>query len=44
MEFIKFTALYSKSYGTKEEFEFRADIFKNRLAQIRSENSKKENL
>jgi KDEL-tailed cysteine endopeptidase len=43
MEFVKFTALYSKSYGTKEEFEFRANLFKNRLAQIRSENAKQEN-
>lgn len=43
MEFIKFTALYSKSYGTKEEFDFRSSLFKKTLAFIRSENSRNEN-
>ncbi len=43
MEFIKFTALYSKSYGTKEEFEFRSSLFKKTLAFIRSENARNEN-
>jgi hypothetical protein len=43
MEFIKFTALFSKSYGTKEEFDFRSNIFKNTLAFIRSENARNEN-
>jgi cathepsin L len=43
MEFIKFTSLYSKSYGTKEEFEFRSRIFKETLAFIRKENAKREN-
>ena len=43
MEFIKFTALFSKTYGTKEEFEFRNNIFKKTLAFIKSENAKNEN-
>ena len=43
MEFIKYTALFSKSYGTKEEFDFRSNLFKNTLAFIRSENARNEN-
>ena len=43
MEFLKFVSKYGKSYGTKEEFEFRADQFKENLAQIMNENSKNEN-
>jgi C1A family cysteine protease len=33
-EFIRFVAKYNKSYGTKEEFEFRAQQFKTKLAEI----------
>jgi Cathepsin propeptide inhibitor domain (I29) len=43
MEFIKFTALFSKSYGTKEEFDFRSALFKKTLDFIRSENARNEN-
>ena len=43
MEFIKYVAKYGKSYGTKEEFGFRADIFKKNLARIAEENAKTEN-
>jgi len=43
MEFLKFVALHGKSYGTKEEFEFRSQIFKETLAKIALENAKAEN-
>ena len=43
MEFLKYVAKYGKSYGTKEEFEFRGDVFKNTLAAIANENSKNDN-
>lgn len=37
-EFLAFITKHGKSYGTKEEFEFRSDIFKKNLAIIREEN------
>lgn len=43
MEFLKYVSKYGKSYGTKEEFEFRADVFKNTLSAIFNENSKNDN-
>lgn len=43
MEFLKYVSKFGKSYGTKEEFEFRADVFKNTLSAIMSENSKNDN-
>jgi C1A family cysteine protease len=43
MEFLKYVSLHGKSYGTKEEFEFRAEIFKNTLAKLQTENSRNEN-
>jgi cathepsin L len=43
MEFLKYVAKYGKSYGTKEEFEFRADLFKKTLTALSQENSKNEN-
>ena len=43
MEFLKFVSLHGKSYGTKEEFEFRSQIFKTTLAKLQSENSRNEN-
>ena len=43
MEFIKYTALYGKSYGTKEEFDFRSALFKKTLDFIRTENARNEN-
>ncbi len=43
MEFLKYVAKFGKSYGTKEEFEFRSETFKNTLAQIASENGRNEN-
>jgi KDEL-tailed cysteine endopeptidase len=43
MEFLKFVSLHGKSYGTKEEFEFRSQIFKKTLAVVSQENAKNEN-
>jgi C1A family cysteine protease len=43
MEFLKFVSLHGKSYGTKEEFEFRSEIFKKTLANLSLENSRNEN-
>jgi KDEL-tailed cysteine endopeptidase len=43
MEFIKYVAKFGKSYGTKEEFEFRSDIFKKNLAALVEENAKNDN-
>jgi C1A family cysteine protease len=43
MEFLKFTSKFAKSYGTKEEFEFRSALFKKNLASIREENAKEGN-
>jgi len=39
-EFIRYVAEYGKSYGTREEYEFRADIFKKNLEFIAEHNSK----
>ena len=43
MEFLKYVAKFGKSYGTKEEFEFRADLFKKNLAALAEENARNEN-
>lgn len=43
LEFIKYVSEYGKSYGTKEEFEFRAEAFKSTLAALTLENSKNDN-
>ena len=43
MEFIRYVAKFGKSYGTKEEFALRADIFKKNYARILEENQNKEN-
>jgi len=43
MEFLKFVSTYGRSYGTKEEFEFRAAQFKDTLAKIELENQNPEN-
>lgn len=43
LEFLKYVAKYGKSYGTKEEFEFRGEVFKNTLAALSEENSKNDN-
>jgi C1A family cysteine protease len=43
MEYLKFVSKYGKSYGTKEEFELRSEVFKNTLAQLSEENSKNDN-
>ena len=43
MEFLKYVAKYGRSYGTKEEFEYRAGQFKQNLALIMNENSKNDN-
>jgi len=42
-EFLKYVAKYGKSYGTKEEFEYRANNFRNVLQQLSEENSKNDN-
>jgi len=42
-EFVKYTSLFGKSYATKEEYEFRQQLFKNTLEFIRAENSNTEN-
>jgi len=43
MEFIRYVAKFGKSYGTKEEFAFRSEIFKKNYARILEENQNKEN-
>jgi len=43
LEYLKFVAKYGKSYGTKEEFEFRGDVFKNTLAALAEVNSQNDN-
>ena len=42
-EFVNYVALYGKSYGTKEEYEFRANLFKQTMEFVKRENEKKEN-
>jgi len=39
-KFIDFVSKHGRSYGTKAEFEFRSNIFKQRLAQHEEHNSK----
>jgi hypothetical protein len=41
--FIAHVAKYGKSYGTKEEFEFRSAVFKQNLAEINMINSENGN-
>lgn len=41
-EFFKYVTKYGKSYGTKEEFEFRAEIFKSNLEHIANRNSQND--
>ncbi len=43
MEYMKFISQYGRMYGTKEELEFRSNIFKKNLAAIRQENSRNGN-
>ena len=43
MEFLKYVSKFGKSYGTKEEFEFRAELFKKNLALLAEENGRNEN-
>jgi KDEL-tailed cysteine endopeptidase len=43
MEYIRFVAKFGKSYGTKEEFAMRSNIFKQNYARIVEENLNKEN-
>jgi len=38
-EFMKYVSEYGKSYGTKEEYEFRSEQFKNNLGAIMMHNS-----
>lgn len=41
-EFMKFVAKYGKSYGTKEEYEFRSQQFKQSLAKIHMNNARND--
>ena len=34
-DFMKFITKYRKTYGTKEEYNYRLNVFKNNLAKIR---------
>ncbi len=43
IDFANFLAKYGKSYGTKEEFEFRFRQYSQNMAVIRGENSKNDN-
>jgi len=38
-EFIKYVAKHGKTYGTKEEFQFRSAIFQDTLIAIEKHNS-----
>jgi hypothetical protein len=42
-EFMTFITKHGRSYGTKEEFQFRSDIFKKNLDIIRKENMNTKN-
>jgi hypothetical protein len=37
-EFVKYITLYGKSYGTKEEYDFRANLFKMTMEFVKREN------
>jgi hypothetical protein len=41
-EFMKYVAKYGKSYGTKEEYDFRAKVFKQTLAKISMNNGRND--
>lgn len=41
-QFMKFVAKYGKNYGTKEEFEFRAKLFKQNLAKVSMNNARND--
>jgi hypothetical protein len=43
VEFANFLARYGKSYGTKEEFQFRYEQYLKNIAVIRNENARNEN-
>ena len=43
VEFANFLARFGKSYGTKEEFQFRYEQYIKNMAIIRNENSRNEN-
>jgi len=43
MEYIRFVAKFGKSYGTKEEFALRSNIFKQNYARIVEENLNNDN-
>jgi len=42
-EFMKYVSEHGKSYATKAEFEFRANIFKAHLAEVNAHNANPEN-
>ncbi len=41
--FVKFMSRHGKSYGTKEEYEFRFNIFRKTLETIKTENANPAN-
>ena len=41
--FFNFVSKYNKSYGTREEYEFRFNIFKNNFVKIEAHNQKHAN-
>ena len=41
-EFMKFLSKYGKSYGTKEEFEFRSKLFKQNLSKVAMNNARND--
>jgi len=41
-EFMKFVSKYGKSYGTKEEFEFRSQQFKQNFAKVHMNNARND--
>lgn len=41
-EFFKFMSKYGKSYGTKEEFEFRSQQFKQNMAKVAMNNARND--
>jgi len=43
VDFAQYLAKYGKSYGTKEEFQFRFEQYKNNMALIAQHNSNNEN-
>jgi hypothetical protein len=41
VKFMEFVTQYGRSYGTREEYDFRAAIFKEKLAWVQKQNADK---